>query len=139
MLRPARTKSIASVMVTPSLFTSAVDSSRTQPPSPNCGIWNATSPSNGLNSIRTSCQIPSSSSRSGRLMARPNVDPSSHCSDCCKPPPALNQRISSPSRQLSRRKSGCCARSAIRRWVKWRNAWSSSDSASQLIHEISLS
>ena len=66
-----------------------------------------------------------------RLMARPRVEPSSHCSDCCGPPPALNQRISSPSRQFSRRSSGCVARRAINRRVKSRSFSSFSVSPSQ--------
>ena len=64
-------------------------------------------------------------------MARPRVEPSSHCSDCCGPPPALNQRISSPSRQFSRRSSGCVARRAINRRVKSRSFSSFSVSPSQ--------
>ena len=73
ILRPARTKSIVSVIIAPSVFSSAVDSSRTQPPSPNCGIWNGTSPSKGLNSIRTSCQIPSSFARSAQTRRLPEA------------------------------------------------------------------
>ena len=126
-------------MTVPGTTSSAVESSSTQPPSPNWGIWNGTVPSNGLNSISTSCQRPGSCLRSGLLMDTPRVEPSSHCSSCCGPPPALNQRISSPSRQLSRRSNGCFARRAIRWRVKSRRAVSFSDNPFQSIQEISLS